>query len=235
MATGWSEIINKAAIIIDDDNWTRELNTSPARFFRAKSDWVTMALPLLNRPPNLQAWIKDGMTNPAYDTAEWVSDEQSTDGETTVATGLVGYAMVSVTQRSADGLSETPYSLPENAYDPETGNLTFPQQTEEGTVYEIDAYTDGTFRDLDYTLIRLFSLAVSVVWDERLDTNWLNDTMKIKDSSFETEKESTYMNSTGAKRSRNRAAFQDEIALYEQNSAYLTRVPQGRHFTALNR
>lgn len=231
MATMWSKIINAAMLIIDDDNWRLELNESPARFFRAKSDWVTMALPLLNRPPNLQSWLKNGMTAPSYESAVWVSDQASTEGSVTVDTGLIGYELMSVTRRSADGLTETPYTLAE--YDPETGLLTFPVQDAVGIDYNIDAYTDGSFRDLDETMLRLFALAIAVVWDERLDTNWLNDSMKIKDSSFSTEKESSYMEATGKKRNRNRAAFTEELKQYEQNAAYMTRVPEFRYFTKL--
>lgn len=229
---GWSNIIEKAKLLIDDIRWDRELVESPARFFRAKSDYVSLALPLLNRPPNLVSYIKDGMVGPSYDDYEWVSTAASTEGQTVVATGLANYEVVSVTLLSVDGLTETPYT--DFTYDSETGDVTFGVQPDIGLIYEIDAYTDGTFRDLDETIIRLFALAVAVVWDERFDNNWLNMQMKIHDSSFSTANEGNYAEKISQRRERNRAAFTEELKQYEQNVAYNSRVPRSRWYTALN-
>lgn len=233
---GWSEIIQKAKLLIDDVRWDRELALSPARFFRAKSDWVLLALPLLNRPPNLTAWLKSGMVAPRYDDAEWVSTAESLEGPVTVDTGMVGYDLCSVTVLSGaeDGgqiarATEEVYTG--FSYDKETGAVTFPQQAAEGVVYELDFYTDGSFRDFDETLTRLFALAVAVVWDERFDNNWLNMQMKIHDSSFSTANEGNYAEKISQRRERNRAAFTEELKQYEQNRAYLTRVPVWRYFS----
>lgn len=232
---GWSEIIQKAKLLIDDVRWDRELALSPARFFRAKSDWVLLALPLLNRPPNLTDWLKSGMIAPRYDDAEWVSTAESLDGPVTVATGMTGYDLCSVTVLS--GTEEggqiaraTEEVYTDFSYDKETGNVTFAQQTAEGIVYELDFYTDGSFRNFDESIMRLFSLAVAVVWDERFDNNWLNMQMKIHDSSFSTANEGNYAEKISQRRERNRAAFTEELKQYEQNRAYLTRVPRTRYF-----
>lgn len=233
---GWSEIIQKAKLLIDDVRWDRELALSPARFFRAKSDLVLLALPLLNRPPNLTDWLKSGMVAPSYDDAEWVSTAESLDGPVTVATGMAGYDLCSVTVLSGiDGGTGNPSPTEEAytdfSYDKETGNVTFAKQTAEGIVYELDFYTDGSFRDFDESVMRLFSLAVAVVWDERFDNNWLNMQMKIHDSSFSTANEGNYAEKISQRRERNRAAFTEELKQYEQNRAYLTRVPRARYFS----
>lgn len=228
---GWSDLIVKAKVIIDDVNWDRDLAENPARFLRAKSDYVSMALPLLNRPPNLLTWVKDGMTAPNYDSAEWKSTEESTENPVVVATGKTGYELCSICRRSADGWTQTAYT--DFAYDPETGNVTFGEQEKAGIEYDIDFYTDGEFRDLDETIERLFALAIAVVWDERFDNNWLNIQMKIHDSSFSTANEGNYAEKISQRRERNRAAFTEELKQYEQNVAYTSRVPSSRYFTAL--
>lgn len=228
---GWSDLIVKAKVIIDDATWDRDLAENPARFFRAKSDYVSMALPLLNRPPNLLTWVKDGMKAPTYDSTEWISTVASTEDQTVISTGITGYELCSICQRSDDGKYEVPYT--EATYDPETGTITFPEQDKSGIRYEIDFYTDGEFRDLDETILRLFALAIAVVWDERFDNNWLNMQMKIHDSSFSTANEGNYAEKISQRRERNRAAYTEELKQYEQNVAYTSRVPSSRYFTAL--
>lgn len=224
--TTFGEIIVSAKLLIDDIRWQEELETSPARFFRAKSDYVLMAMPLLSRPPDLESYLTKDLTLPEYGNASWESTEESTTEETEVDTGLVGYDMVSVTLRSADGKDETPYADAE--YDAETGVVVFPAQSAEGMRYEIDAYKDGSVQALDYTKMRLFSLAVAVVWDERFDRNWLNMQMKIKDSSFSTAAEGQYAEKINQRMLRNRALLSDELRKYEQDVYYKNRVPDWR-------
>lgn len=229
--TGWSQVIAKAKVLIDDVRWDRELAVDPARFYRAKSDYVLLALPLLNRPPNLQAAIKNGMTLPQYDSYSYVVTEDVSD-TMTFDTDMTGFEIASVTIRGADGISETPvFSI---SYDPENGAVTAEITASAGQSVEIDFYTDGQFADLSDTQMRLFALAVAVVWDERFDNNWLNMQQKIHDSSFSTANEGNYAEKISQRRERNRAAFTEELKQYEQNVAYLSRVPQGRWFTKLN-
>lgn len=229
--TGWSQVIAKAKVLIDDVRWDRELAVDPARFYRAKSDYVLLALPLLNRPPNLQAAIKNGMTLPQYGSYSYPVAEDIS-GNLTIETGMTGYEIASVVIRGADGISETPvFSI---AYDPENGTVTAEITASAGQSVEIDFYTDGQFADLSDTQMRLFALAVAVVWDERFDNNWLNMQQKIHDSSFSTANEGNYAEKISQRRERNRAAFTEELKQYEQNVAYLSRVPQGRWFTKLN-
>lgn len=229
--TGWSQVIAKAKVLIDDVRWDRELAVDPARFYRAKSDYVLLALPLLNRPPNLQAAIKNGMTLPQYDSYSY-SLAEDISGNLTIETGMTGYEIASVVIRGADGISETPVTA--FVYDAESGNVKAEITASAGQSVEIDFYTDGQFADLSDTQMRLFALAVAVVWDERFDNNWLNMQQKIHDSSFSTANEGNYAEKISQRRERNRAAFTEELKQYEQNVAYLSRVPQGRWFTKLN-
>ena len=229
--TGWSDVLKSAKILIDDVRWDTELATNPARFYRAKSDYVSLALPLLNRPPNLQSSIKKGMILPQGADFRWVSTEESTAASVTVETGLTGFEIYSAVIIGDGGVSATPYT--DLSYNAETGELAFGVQAQAGTVYEINFYTDGQFADLSDTQMRLFALAVAVVWDERFDNNWLNNQMKIHDSSFSTANEGSYAEKISQRRERNRAAFTEELKQYEQNVAYLSRVPQGKWFTRL--
>lgn len=218
MATGWSDIITAAMQIIDDINWRDQLAISPAQFYRAKSETVQFSLPLLNRPPEFLQYLQEGMEAPSYADYEWTSTEESTGAATVVETGMTGFALCSVSQRSADGFDYFPYTIV--AYDAETGTVTFPVQTAAGIEYSIDFYTDGSFPDLTPTQMRLFALAVAVTWDDKFQRDWLSDTMKLRDASFDTVNENNYMRQTNERFLANKTAFNDELRDYEQYCAY---------------
>ena len=220
MATGWSEVINAAMQALDDERWREQLTVSPAQFYRAKSDSVLFALPLLNSPPELLDYLEKDMVQPEYGDYSWESTEESLAGETEVDTGLLGYELMSCIVYGEDGISVTPY--PGAAYDAETGIVTFPQQTEAGVHYELDFYTDGTFNDLTISQKRLFGLAVCVAWDEQFGTTWLNLQPKIHDSSFSTVNEANYMDKLTVRLRENRQRYNDELHKYEQLCAYKT-------------
>lgn len=220
MATGWSEIINAAMQALDDERWREQITVSPAQFYRAKSDSVLFALPLLNSPPELLDYLEKDMVQPEYDDYAWESTVESLSGETGVETGLLGFGLMSCIVRSADGTAAEPYGGAQ--YDPETGIVTMPQQAEAGIEYEFDFYKDGSFNDLSPSQKRLFALAVCVVWDEHFSRQWLNLTPKIHDSSFSTVNEANYMDKLSLRLRENRQSFNDELHKYEQLCAYKT-------------
>ena len=221
MATTWADIVTAALVQIDDVRLEEQMAVSPAQFYRRMAALVQQAMPLLSRPPELLTFLKKGMVAPTYDDYEWTSDEASTYTETRVETGMIGYDLCSVTQRKMQGnqtMSIIPYD--EATYDPETGIVTMPRQNEAWVNYDFDFYTDGEFPDLTETQMRLFALAVAVVWDERFSRNWLSMTAKIHDDSFETVNEANYTQQITRRLHDNRIAFNDDLRAYEQLCAY---------------
>ena len=234
MATTWADIVSAALVQIDDVRLEEQIAVSPAQFYRRMSALITQAMPLLSRPPELLGFIKQGMTTPEYDDFEWVSTEASVAGETAVATEKYGYELCSVTQRiqAPNGtISLLPYTGA--VYDPETGVVTMPQQESAGIEYDFDFYTDGEFPTLTETQMRLFALAVSVVWDERFSRNWIALTPKIHDDSFETVNEANYTQQVTKRKNENRIAFDNEMRAYEQLCAYNGVFKNGNYRTTL--
>ena len=223
--TAWSDLIAAAMLIIDDVRWRDDLATSPAIFYRAKSDWVKAALPMLNRPPELYRFLTQSMSEPTYASETWVSTVISTTEYTTAVVDMPNYSICSVCIRSADGLTLTPYTGFE--YDDENGTVTFEPQTSAGIEYTIDFYADGEFAELTPAQINLFSLAIACVWDQRMDRNWLNLQMKIHDSAFSTASEGTYAEKINQRLMRNVQLFRDALTKYEQDCAYFGRFTTG--------
>lgn len=219
--TTWADIVAAALVQIDDVRLEEQMAVSPAQFYRRMSALIRQALPLLSRPPELLTHLTEGMTLPEYADFEWISDAASVAGEEAVATGMIGYDLCSVTQRvqHPNGtISLLPYSGA--AYDPESGIVTMPRQESEGINYDFDFYTDGAFPDLTDSQMRLFALAVAVVWDERFSRNWLAITPRIHDDSFETVNEANYAQQITKRLHENRIAFNDELRAYEQLCAF---------------
>lgn len=228
--TAIADVIEQAMVYIDDIRLQEQLAVNPALFYRRMADYVNAAMPLLSSPPQLFEYVNNEYAAPEYTDAYWTSTVESTVGETVIDTGAIGYDLCSVVSLDSEN-NATAY--PDATYDSETGEVTFPRQTSSEINYEIDFYKDGETADLTPTMIRLFALAIAIVWDERFSNSWLNITQKIKDSSFQTVNESTYMDKLTNRQKENRQRFQDEMRKYEQNSAYKTIVSPYRHKVTL--
>lgn len=220
MATAWSTVITAAMQVIDDERWIEQLAVNPAQFFRAKSETLKYAMPLMNRPPELRTYIENELVEPEYADGAWISTDESLEGDTEVDTGFTGYQLMSCVIRVDGGMEVIPY--PDASYDAETGIITFPQQTQAGVEYEYDLYTDGEMADLSATQLRLFGLAMAVVWDEHFERNFLDITPKINDTSFKTVNEANYIEKGNHRLQANRQSFNDELRKYEQDCAYMT-------------
>lgn len=227
MATKWADITAAALVQIDDVRLEEQMVVSPAQFYRRISALINQAYPLLSRPPELLEYLKQEMAQPSYDDYEWASDAASLENPTNVDTGMMGYDLCSVTQRVQHDngtVSLIPYA--DAVYDAETGVVTMPVQEKEGIAYDFDFYTDGEFPDLSETQMRLFALAVAIVWDERFSRNWLNMQSKIHDDSFSTVNEANYAQQITKRLHDNRIAFNDELRAYEQLCNYRGTVTQ---------
>lgn len=215
--TAIADIITQAMVYIDDIRLQEQLAVNPALFYRRMSDYINAAMPLLSSPPQLFDYVSGEYTAPEYADMYWTSTAESTTQETVISTEYIGYDLCSIVSLDADN-NATVYS--DAVYNSETGEITFPEQISAGINYEIDLYKDGETADLTPTMVRLFALAIAIVWDERFSNSWLSITPKIKDSSFQTVNESTYIDKLVNRQKENRQRFQDEMRKYEQNVAY---------------
>lgn len=227
MATTWAEICAAAMVPIDDIRLQEQLAISPALFYRRMSLFISAAMPLLSRPPELLGYLTKNMVTPLYGDYSWVSTEASTEAETQVETGMIGFDLCScvIAEVLEDGrVLQTPYAV---SYDAETGKVTFPVQAQAGISYELDFYTDGSFSTLTAAQMRLFASAISLVWDDRFIGTWLDRTPKINDSSFATVNEANWTEKQSQAHRRKAQDFNDELKAYEQLCAYNSRVMSG--------
>lgn len=219
MGTAWSEIITDYAMVeIDDLRMKEELQENPALFFRSMSLYMKNAIPYFNNPPEMQEWLS--YTAPSF--ADYMWTAVASDSETVVNTNLIGYDLFSVQMLSTDQYGTvTATSYTSATYDSETGNVTFPAGLTEGTQFQIDFYTDGTFdNELTGEEKRILGLCVDYVWNVRFSGNWLNMQPKVQDANFTIGSESNYTRAQTERMRQKRIAVNDEIHKYAQNIAY---------------
>ena len=220
MGTTWSEIITDYAMVeIDDLRMRTELQDNPALFFRGMSLYMKNAIPYFNNPPEMQGWLKN--TPPSFADYYWTVPTDTAE-ETVVQTGQLGYELMSVQIISEEDngvVGVTPYIGA--TYDSETGNVTFPAGLTEGTQFQMDFYTDGTFdNDLTEEEKRILGLCVDYVWNVRFSGNWLNMQPKVQDANFTVGSEANYTRAQTERMRQKRIALNDEIHKYAQNVAY---------------
>lgn len=216
MKVTFSEILTQYAMQeIDDINWVRELAVSPARFLRAKSDTLIMAIPYFSRPIQMQEWLK--YNPPSYDDYLYTAAEDET-APVVIATGKTGFELCSAvitTEDAAGNVTATPVTT---EYDAETGNVTVSQDLAAGQKVDMDFYTDGVFEyALDPEQCRILGTCVAYVWNTRFANKWLNMQPKIADNSFKVGSESAHITAETARLKELRLALNDMLLHYEQN------------------
>lgn len=226
MGTAWAEIITDHAMVeINDIRLQKDAQENPALFFRRMSLYMKNAIPLFSDPPEMQAWLSGA--EPSFGEDSWVST--GSEGEVTVATGLLGFDLMSVVQEQTTRTGEL-VLVPYNGarYDPETGNVTFPGGILEGIRFRMDFYTDGQFgKELSPTEKRILGKCVALVWMERFSGDWLNMQPKVNDKSFSTGSEANHIRSMTERGKALRAELYNEISRYAQNVQYMELVQRG--------
>lgn len=226
MAVTFSQILTQYVMQeVNDINWTRELEMSPARFFRAKSDTLISAIPLFNRPPEVQTWLT--YTSPSYDDYLYVV-EQNGNEPITIETGKIGYELCSTVLVTTDATGFTAYTPLPAAYDIQTGSVTVFGGVKSGDKIDIDFYTDGVFDyELTPEMCEIIAQCVGVKWFNRnFGNDWLDNKQKIKDKSFDIGSTSAQMTAVSARKKEIRLALNDRLLHFEQNETMRQGLPR---------
>lgn len=226
MGTSIAELITDHAMVeINDVRLEQQLQQNAALFFRRMWLYVKNGVPLFNNPPEMRERL--AYTAPLFADYEWIGAASAQP--TVVSTNCVGYELMSVqvNEQMPDGnIVSTPYT--EATYDSETGDVTFPDGIADGTVFQLDFYTDGQFEnELNEEEKRILAICVALVWYERFSNDWLNMQPKIASKSFSVGSESNYIRAMTERDRSRRAYLFAEMNKYAQNVAYRNMIGHG--------
>lgn len=229
MATTWEEVVtNYGLVAINDIRLYEELEANPALFYRKMAQYMVNAIPLFTRPPEVVPYLST--TNPSYDDYQY--EVQSGDTfPLTVSTGLLGYQLATVTIIGTDQYGNPQYTeVTDFTYDEETGDVVLNTATAEGTMYDMNFYSDGVFdNDLSLEIKMILGECLHLVWEQRFSASWLDRAQKPRDKTFDLPNEANWTRAQMEKANLVRQRLSGLIYAYEQRVEYNHTFPNGRN------
>lgn len=233
-------ITQYCSIYVDDIRLKKLQEEDPPLYARRVWGLFRPAIPLFNHPAEMPIYLlgtneQPNIQEPVYDSTIQTVTETST-GDFTIELGeeFIGYELFCCRIRETDDFGNVVYLPTDNvSYDAETGIVTvaaseeFP--VEEGTVYEMDFYTDGHFRYvLTSEMMMILGMCFQCVWQDRFNTDWLSIVPKIDDRSFTEQNRSNKERADTERLERLYAKLSSEMRRYEQVLVQRKTFPMGR-------
>lgn len=228
MSTAWAEVItNYGLVAINDIRLYEELETNPALFFRKMAQYMANAIPLFNRPPEIVSYMY--VYEPTYADYSFTVPSNPVF-PLTIETELTEFELCNVTIIGVDEYGNPEYTEVEDfVYDSETGEITLNTATPEGTVYDINFYTDGTFLNtLTMEMKMILGECLHLVWEQRFSASWLDRAQKPRDKTFDLPNEANWTRAQMEKAELVRNRLNGLIYSFEQRAEYMKAFPQGR-------
>lgn len=232
-------ITEYCAIYVKDINLENEMKTDMPLYARKMWAYLQAGIPLFTIPRNMQLYLLGTETSPNITLPQFTSTLVTiTAPITTTTTYPLGsnyknYDLFCCRQQNTDSFGNIYYTpAPNVTYDPATGNLTITgsetNPVAEGTIYDIDFYTDGYFiHTLTSEEMMILGLCFAVVWQTRFNNDWLSNIPKIEDKSFSEQNRANKMNADTARLKQLRENLAAQMRSYEQNKAYNKVFPMG--------
>lgn len=225
-----ADVINEGMKLIDDVTLVDDLSNSPPHFFRRMWGYLSNAMSTFTEPPEMVGVLYNRFTAPKFGNFEWVSTDGSVGAETVIQTGLTGFDLFNCALFSLDAAG-APFLEKSGAfgYNKATGEVTAPEQPQNGLVYTMDFYTDGYWEnDLTPQQIRILALGIAYQWFARFANTYLNIQPKIHSKSFDVPNEANKQKADTERLEELRRQYYDEMKAYSQRCAYYGQFPQGR-------
>ena len=117
-------------------------------------------------------------------------------------------------------------------YDSENGTVTLSASIDnpvpKGTIFNMDFYTDGYFKeDLSVDIMRILGLCFQVIWQTRFNNDWLSNVSKVEDRSFSEQNRANKERSDDERLDRYKNALNTAMRTFERNLAIKKTHPSG--------
>lgn len=221
-------IMDYCSVYVDDKRLQALASEDAPLFARRVWGLFRPAIPLFNHPAEMPIYLlgtpeEPNLQEPVYDSTIQTVTEDAT-GTITFELGedFIGYELFCCRIRETDDFGNVVYYPTDNvAYDVDTGTVTVTASEDapvaNGTVYEMDFYTDGHFRyKLTYEQMTILGMCFQVVWQDRFNTDWLSMVSKIDDRSFTEQNRANKIRADTERLRELYAKLSSEMRRYEQ-------------------
>ena len=224
---------------VNDINLQEKAQEDMPLYARIMWGLIKASIPLFVIPRNIQQYLvgtseNPNLIEPTFDSVtKTVVQLLNTDTVVPLGEQYANYELFCCRQRVTDNFGNVYYVLAPNVtYDETTGNITIAASEENpipaGTVYEIDFYTDGYFKNtLSNEQMLILGYCFQVIWQTRFNNDLISNISKIEDKSFTEQNRANKMNADTNRLDSIRRQLAEQMRSYEQNLAYQKTFPFG--------
>ena len=232
-------ITEYCAQYVNDQNLIGLASEDMPLYARRMWGFFQAGIPYFTIPAEMQNYLlgteeNPNITLPKYDSLiKTVIAELTQDTVVDLGEGFIGYELFCCRVRNTDDFGNIYYtSAPNVEYDSAVGTITIHATAEnpvpQGTQYEIDFYTDGSFsHTLNAEQMKILGYCFQVVWQTNFNNDYISNVAMIEDRSFTVQNKANKMNADTARLREVRNQLYDEMRRYEQNLFYKKTFPQG--------
>ena len=212
------------SIYVDDINLSDLASDDPALYGRRMWEYLRVAIPLFQIPPEMQEYLLGTETNPKLTVPTYDSTTITLSGDSDsvdLGADYKGYDICSCRVRSVNRAGDVILTPIESSYDAETAIVTFSTTIAGGTVLDFDLYTDGKFiEDLTPSIMNILGICFQCVWQDRFNTDWLSIVSKVDDKSFSEQNRANKMRADTERLNQVRRKLAEEMRRFSQNLYY---------------
>ena len=239
MATPVLKVITQyCSILIDDINLDALARENMPLYARRMWSYLQAAIPNFTTPSGMIPYLmgtpdSPKLVEPIYGSTKYIPEEDITENTEITLENGAGYELFCCKIETIDKRERvilTPTNLV--TYNSETGTITFIASEEnpipKGTVFNMDFYTDGYFKeDLSVEIMRILGLCFQVVWQTRFNNDWLSNVSKVEDRSFSEQNRANKEKTDTERLAKYKSDLNSAMRALERNLAIRKTLPPG--------
>lgn len=240
MATPILKVITQyCAILIDDINLADLAREDMPLYARRMWAYFQAAIPNFTTPSSVLPYLlgtpdSPKLIEPIYGSFQYITEEELTEDKViTMGKDGKGHDLFCCrieTIGKFDRIIMVSTNIAK--YDSENGTVTLSASIDnpipKGTIFNMDFYTDGYFKeDLSVDIMRILGLCFQVIWQTRFNNDWLSNVSKVEDRSFSEQNRANKERSDDERLDRYKNALNTAMRTFERNLAIKKTLPSG--------
>lgn len=240
MATPVLKVITEyCSIMIEDINLDALASENMPLYARRMWAYLQAAIPNFTTPSGVIPYLlgtpdSPKLVEPVYGSFQYITAEDLTEDKV-IALGESGkghelFCCRIETIGNFDRVIMVPTNLAK--YDSENGTVTLTASADspipKGTIFDMDFYTDGYFKeDLSAEIMRILGLCFQVIWQTRFNNDWLSNVSKVEDRSFSEQNRANKEKVDTERLEKYKSDLNSAMRAFERNLAIRKHIPSG--------